>query len=145
MERRYTRRNNRRKREWTASALASRRPEKWEPCARRGVAAIANSVRRTRKSPKRQSSDDTLAALEEQRSANSGQYREAPLHRHLGCRGARPDPVSSWSVNPNAWYRTFLDEPRGTIEPRDRKIGVRSIPIKSETLRDAIDRAYLVK
>jgi len=61
----------------------------------------------------------------------------------VGVRGRIP--VSSWSVNPNAWYRTFLDEPRGTIQPRDRKIGVRSIPIKSETLRDAIDRAYLDK
>ena len=43
------------------------------------------------------------------------------------------------------WYRTFLHEPRGTIQVKDRKIAVRAMPIKSETLRDAIDRAYLDK
>jgi hypothetical protein len=53
--------------------------------------------------------------------------------------------VRSWSVKPNGWYRTFLKEPRGTIEVADCKIAVRAILIKSERLRDAVDRAYLDK
>jgi hypothetical protein len=46
-------------------------------------------------------------------------------------------------VKPNGWYRTFLEEPHGTIQVADCKIEVRARCIKSERLRDAIDRAYL--
>ena len=51
--------------------------------------------------------------------------------------------VRSWSVKPNGWYRTFLKDPRGTIQVKDREIAVRAVRINSENLRDAIDRAYL--
>jgi len=53
--------------------------------------------------------------------------------------------VRSWSVKANGWYRTFLNEPRGSIQVGDHKIAVRAIRTKSEALRDAIDRAYLDK
>lgn len=53
--------------------------------------------------------------------------------------------VRSWSVKPNGWYRTFLKDPRGTIQVKDRKITVHVTRIKSERLRDAISRAYLDK
>jgi hypothetical protein len=53
--------------------------------------------------------------------------------------------VRSWSVKPNGWYRTFLQEPRGTIQVADCKIAVHARCIKSERLRDAVDRAYLEK
>jgi hypothetical protein len=38
-----------------------------------------------------------------------------------------------------------MEEPRGAIQLKDREIAVRALPIKSESLRDAIDRAYLDK
>ena len=53
--------------------------------------------------------------------------------------------IRSWSVKANGWYRTFLNEPLGTIQAKDLKIAVRAIDIKPENLRDAIDRAYLDK
>jgi hypothetical protein len=53
--------------------------------------------------------------------------------------------VRSWSVKPNGWYRTFRKEPRGTIQVADCKIAVHAKFIKSERLRDAVDRAYLEK
>ena len=53
--------------------------------------------------------------------------------------------IRSWSVKPDGWYRTFLNEPRGTIQVGDREVAVRAAPIKSERLRDAVDRAYLDK
>lgn len=53
--------------------------------------------------------------------------------------------IRSWSVKPNGWYRTFLKEPRGTIQVADSKIEVRAIFTRSERLRDAVDRAYLEK
>ena len=39
----------------------------------------------------------------------------------------------------------FLKEPRGSIQVAHRTIAVRAMLIKSESLRDAIDRAYLSK
>jgi hypothetical protein len=53
--------------------------------------------------------------------------------------------VRSWSVKANGWYRTLLEEPRGTIQVADREIAVRAIRTKSEGLRDVVDRAYLDK
>jgi hypothetical protein len=35
--------------------------------------------------------------------------------------------VRSWSVKPNGWYRTFLKEPRGTIQVANYEIAVRTV------------------
>jgi hypothetical protein len=53
--------------------------------------------------------------------------------------------VRSWSLKPRSWYRTFLEEPRGTIQVADREIAVRAVRTRSERLKDAVDRAYLEK
>ena len=53
--------------------------------------------------------------------------------------------VRSWSRKPRSWYRTFLEEPRGTIEIGGRKITIRAVHTKSERLKDSVDRAYAEK
>ena len=53
--------------------------------------------------------------------------------------------VRSWSVKPVGWYRTFLKEPRGAIRIGDQEVAIRAVRIRSERLRDAVDRAYLGK
>src|SRR6266545_815272 len=53
--------------------------------------------------------------------------------------------VRSWSLKPRSWYRTFLVEPRGTIQIAGREIPVRAVRTRSERLKDAVDRAYLEK
>ncbi len=53
--------------------------------------------------------------------------------------------VRSWSLKPRSWYRTFLEEPRGTIHVEGREIAVRAVRTRSERLKDAIDQAYLEK
>lgn len=95
---------------------------------------------------KQQFSDDILAAIRDNKSlrirAGAGQ------HRFIGIWVVVVRDrvfVRSWSVKENGWYRTFLREPRGTIQVAERTIAVRAKRIKSETLRDAIDRAYLNK
>jgi hypothetical protein len=50
--------------------------------------------------------------------------------------------IRSWSVKPDGWYRRFLNEPRGTIQVGDHEVAVRAVPVKSERLRHAVDRAY---
>ena len=95
---------------------------------------------------KRQFPDDTLSVLRESKGlrirAGTGQYRFIGIWVVVVRDRVF---VRSRSVKPNGWYRAFVDEPRGTIQVKDRKIAVRAIPIKSESLRDAIDRAYLDK
>jgi hypothetical protein len=53
--------------------------------------------------------------------------------------------VRSWSLKPRSWYRTFLEVPRGVIVVGSRTIPVRAIRTRSETLKDAVDQAYLEK
>lgn len=51
----------------------------------------------------------------------------------------------SWSLQPDGWYRTFLDDPRGAIQVGKRTIRVRALPVRSERIRDAVERAYAEK
>jgi hypothetical protein len=53
--------------------------------------------------------------------------------------------VRSWSLKPRSWWRTFLEVPRGVIVVGSRTIPVRAVRTRSETLKDAVDRAYLEK
>jgi hypothetical protein len=53
--------------------------------------------------------------------------------------------VRSWSLKPRSWYRTFLEEPRGTIQIAGREIDIRAVHTRSERLKDAVSRAYLEK
>jgi hypothetical protein len=53
--------------------------------------------------------------------------------------------VRSWGLKPGGWWRTFLEEPRGTIEAGGRRIAVRAVQTRSERLKDAASRAYVEK
>lgn len=53
--------------------------------------------------------------------------------------------VRSWSLKPRSWYRTFLEEPRGTINVEGHEIPVRAVRTRSDRLKAAVDRAYLEK
>jgi hypothetical protein len=95
---------------------------------------------------KRQFSADTLAVLRESKGLRI--QAGTSQHRFIGIWVVIVKDrvfVRSWSVKPNGWYRAFLKEPRGNIQVADSKIAVRAILIKSERLRDAVDRAYLDK
>lgn len=53
--------------------------------------------------------------------------------------------VRSWSMKPRSWYRTFLEDARGTIQVGDREILVRAVQTKSERIKDLVSRAYREK
>lgn len=89
-------------------------------------------------------SDDLLAAL---RKSKGLRIRAGiGAHRFIGIWFVLVEErvfVRSWSVKPDGWYRMFLSEPRGTIQVGEYELPVRAMPVKSERLRAAIDRAYL--
>ena len=53
--------------------------------------------------------------------------------------------VRSWGVKPGGWYRTFLQEPYGTIQIGNRSLRVRAMRTRSERLKDAVSAAYRAK
>ena len=50
--------------------------------------------------------------------------------------------VRSWSLKPRSWYRTFLEDPYGSIFVRDHEIEVRAVHTRSERLKSAVSQAY---
>jgi hypothetical protein len=51
----------------------------------------------------------------------------------------------SWSLDPDGWYHTFLQDPRGTLQVGSRTVRIRAVPVRSERIRDAMEVAYAVK
>ena len=51
----------------------------------------------------------------------------------------------SWTQKPNGWFRTLMDDPRGTIQVGARRTRIRAVRVRSERIRDAIERAYAAK
>ena len=51
----------------------------------------------------------------------------------------------SSSQKPGGWYRTFLEDPLGTIQVGAWQIPIRVVPVRSERLRDAVEQAYAKK
>src|SRR5262245_5035706 len=51
----------------------------------------------------------------------------------------------SWTLKVGGWYQTLLKDPRGKISIGDREIRIRAGRVRSERIRDAIERAYAAK
>jgi hypothetical protein len=51
----------------------------------------------------------------------------------------------SWTQKPGGWYRTFLEDPRGTIQVAERQIPIRALPVRGSSIRDAVEHAYAEK
>lgn len=51
----------------------------------------------------------------------------------------------SWTLKRGGWYRTFLEDPLGTIQVGEREIRVRAVRARSERVRDAVEAAYAEK
>ena len=51
----------------------------------------------------------------------------------------------SWTLKPDGWYHTFLDDPLGVIQVGDREIRVRAVPARGERIRDKVEEAYALK
>ena len=51
----------------------------------------------------------------------------------------------SWTLKPGGWYRTFLEDPLGTIQVGERQVRIRAVSVRSERIRDAVEDAYARK
>lgn len=50
--------------------------------------------------------------------------------------------VRSWSLKPRSWWRTFLEDPYGSIFIADREFPIRAVQTRSERLMDAVSLAF---
>lgn len=53
--------------------------------------------------------------------------------------------VRSWSMKPRSWWRTFLEDPHGSIFVGEKGIPIRAIQTRSERLKDLVSAAYKEK
>ena len=48
-------------------------------------------------------------------------------------------------MKPRSWWRTFLEDPYGSIFVGDKEIPVRTVQTRSERLKDRVSQAYKAK
>jgi hypothetical protein len=53
--------------------------------------------------------------------------------------------VRSWTLKPAGWYRTFLDDPLGTIQVGERQVRIRAVRVTNRRINDAVEQAYADK
>ncbi len=51
----------------------------------------------------------------------------------------------SWTLKRRGWYRTFLEDPLGTLQVEDRQVNIRAVVVKSERLLKAVEDGYAAK
>jgi hypothetical protein len=53
--------------------------------------------------------------------------------------------VRSWSLKPRSWWRTFLEDPYGSMFVGEREIPIRAVETRRERLKDLVSQAYKEK
>lgn len=53
--------------------------------------------------------------------------------------------VRSWSIKPRSWWRTFLEDPYGSLFVGEKEIPIRAVQTRSERLKDRVSQAYKEK
>ena len=50
--------------------------------------------------------------------------------------------VRSWSLKPRGWWRTFLEDPYGSVFIGGAEIHIRAVQTRSERLKNLVSQAY---
>ncbi len=69
-------------------------------------------------------------------------------HRFIGIWSVVVDGrvfARSWTLKPGGWYRTFLDDPLGTMQVGERQVRIQAVRVRSARLHEAIEHAYALK
>jgi hypothetical protein len=53
--------------------------------------------------------------------------------------------VRSWSLKPRSWWRTFLEDPYGSMFLGESEVPIRATHTRSERLKDLVSQAYQEK
>jgi hypothetical protein len=94
--------------------------------------------------PKKRFTDDVLAVIHKEKILGIRAGRDS-THRVIGIWSVvveRRVFVRSWDLKPRSWYRTFLEDPYGSIFVADSEFPVRVVHTRSERLKDLVSQAY---
>ena len=53
--------------------------------------------------------------------------------------------VRSWGLKPRSWWRTFLEDPYGSLFVGEKELPIRAVQTRSEHLKDLVSQAYKEK
>ena len=96
---------------------------------------------------KKRFSDEMLAALKQEKIMGIRAGKDT-AHRVVGVWMVVVEKrvfVRSYSMKPRSWWRTFLEDPNGSLFLGDKEISIRAIQTRSERLKDLVSRAYKEK
>ena len=94
--------------------------------------------------PKNRFTHEILSIIQKEKILGIRAGRDS-THRVIGIWAVVVDGrvfVRSWSMKPRSWWRTFLEDPHGTIIVGTKEIPVRAIQTRSEHLKDRVSAAY---
>ena len=92
-------------------------------------------------------SSDILAAIQKDKIFGIRAGRDS-THRVVGIWAVVVEGrvfVRSWSMKPRSWWRTFLEDPYGSLFIEGEEFPVRAIRTRSERLKDLVSAAYRQK
>jgi len=92
-------------------------------------------------------SDDILAAINKEKLLGI-RAGKASTHRVIGIWAVVVEGrvfVRSWSMKPRSWWRTFLEDPHGSMFVGEKELGIRAVQTRSERLKDLVSQAYKEK
>ena len=96
---------------------------------------------------KKRFTDNILAAIRKEKILGIRAGSET-THRVIGIWAVvveRRIFVRSWSMKPRSWWRTFLDDPYGSMFVGTKEFPIRAIQTRSERLMDLVSAAYKEK
>ena len=91
--------------------------------------------------------DDILSAIKKEKilGVRAG---KGSTHRVIGIWAVVVEGrvfVRSWSLKPGSWWRTFLEDPVGSLFVGEREIPIRAVQTRSERLKELVSQAYKEK
>ena len=97
--------------------------------------------------PRNRFSDETLAVLQKEKIIGIRAGRES-AHRVIGVWMVVVEKrlfIRSWSMKPRSWWRTFLEDPYGSLFVGEKEIPIRAVQTRSERLKDLVSQGYKEK
>ncbi len=97
--------------------------------------------------PSNRFADDILAVLQKEKILGI-RAGTSTTHRVIGIWVVVVEKrlfVRSYSMKPRSWWRTFLEDPQGSIFMREKEIPIRAIQTRSERLKDLVSATYKEK
>ena len=91
--------------------------------------------------------DEVLAALQKEKILGIRAGKES-RHRVIGVWVVVVEKrvfIRSWSIKLRSWWRTFLEDPYGSIFVGEQEFQIRAIQTRSERLKDLVSQAYKEK